>query len=65
MTVLQRVRRTMRGVRWYLAELTGETEYDRYVEHHKRLHPGEPVLSRREYERQRFERSAQPGARCC
>jgi len=60
----RRLRRTLRGVRWYLAELTGETEYDRFVEHRKRLHPDEPVPSRREYERIRHERLAQPSARC-
>lgn len=59
------VREFLRGVRWYLAELTGETEYDRYVEHRQRSHPGEPIPTRLEYERQRVDRRAELGARCC
>ena len=39
-----------RGVRWYLAELTGENQYDRYLERHAREHPGTPPLPRREFE---------------
>jgi uncharacterized short protein YbdD (DUF466 family) len=55
----------LRGVRWYFAELTGETEYERYVEHRRRLHPDAVVPTRREYERQRHERPIEPGTRCC
>jgi uncharacterized short protein YbdD (DUF466 family) len=53
-------------VRWYLRELTGETAYERYLEHRAASHDGtgEP-MSRREFERRRAERSAQPGNRCC
>lgn len=60
-----RPREVLRGVRWYFAELTGETEYDRYVEHRRREHPDTPVPSRREYERHRHDRRADPGSRCC
>jgi uncharacterized short protein YbdD (DUF466 family) len=28
------------GVRWYLREVSGESAYDRYVEHRRREHPG-------------------------
>jgi uncharacterized short protein YbdD (DUF466 family) len=53
-------------VRWYLRELTGEAGYDRYVERHRRTHPGTPALSRREYERRRVSRlDENPGTRCC
>ncbi|MBB6351035.1 YbdD/YjiX family protein [Nonomuraea muscovyensis] len=53
-------------VRWYLRELTGEAGYDRYVERHRRTHPREPALSRREYERHRASRlDENPGTRCC
>jgi len=45
-------------------ELTGETAYDRYLEHHATEH-GVPRMTRREFERDRAERSAQPGSRCC
>jgi uncharacterized short protein YbdD (DUF466 family) len=54
------------AVRWYLREVTGESAYDRYVEHRRRAHPDEPVLSRREFERLRQDaREARPRARCC
>ena len=50
----------------YLREASGETAYDRYVEHRRRDHPGDPVMSRREYERWRMDqRDANPSARCC
>ncbi|MGI5491537.1 YbdD/YjiX family protein [Microtetraspora malaysiensis] len=52
-------------VRWYLREISGEAEYDRYLERH-RAHSPTPPLSRREYERLRIDRrDADPGARCC
>lgn len=58
--------RLVRLARWYLRELTGEAGYDRYVERHRRTHPGSPALSRREYERRRLSRlDEHPGARCC
>jgi uncharacterized short protein YbdD (DUF466 family) len=41
----------------------GDTHYQRYVEHRQRTHPGEPVLSERNYWRERYR--AEPGARCC
>ena len=54
------------GVRWYLREVTGESAYDRYVEHMRRDHPDQAVMTRREYERRRMEqREANPRARCC
>jgi uncharacterized short protein YbdD (DUF466 family) len=55
-----------RGLRWYLRELTGETQYDRYLERHAREHGGAPPLSRREFERRRIAAAdAKPGGRCC
>lgn len=59
-------RRAVSGVRWYLREVSGESGYDRYVAHMRRDHPGQPVMSRREYERSRQDaREANPRARCC
>jgi uncharacterized short protein YbdD (DUF466 family) len=53
-------------VRWYLRELTGESQYDRYLERHAREHAGAPPLSRREFERRRIaDRDAKLGSRCC
>ena len=54
------------GVRWYLREVSGESAYDRYVQHRRRDHPGEPVMSRRDFERRRQDaREARPQSRCC
>jgi uncharacterized short protein YbdD (DUF466 family) len=59
-------RQMMAGVRWYLREVSGESAYDHYVEHMRRDHPGQPVMSRRDYERRRQdERNENPRARCC
>ena len=46
---------------WYVRAVMGETAYDTYLEHRARTHPGEPVLSRREFE----ERRTRPHVRCC
>jgi uncharacterized short protein YbdD (DUF466 family) len=60
------IKRAYTGVRWYLREVSGESRYDRYVEHRRREHPSEPVMSRRDFERRRQDaREARPQARCC
>lgn len=44
----------------------GDTHYQRYVEHRRRMHPGEPVLTEREYWKARHTAAENnPGARCC
>jgi uncharacterized short protein YbdD (DUF466 family) len=58
--------RAWRGVHWYLRELTGETQYERYLERHTREHPDAPALSRKEFDRRRIAAAdAMPGSRCC
>jgi uncharacterized short protein YbdD (DUF466 family) len=58
--------RILRGVRWYLRELTGEADFDRYLARHAREHPGAEPQSRRAFERARMDRTpAGPGSRCC
>ena len=60
------VREAVAGVRWYLREVTGESGYDHYVEHMRRDHPEQAVMSRRDYERARMrQREDNPRARCC
>jgi uncharacterized short protein YbdD (DUF466 family) len=60
------VRDVFRGVKWYVREVSGESAYDRYVEHVRREHPGAAVMSRRDFERLRQdERERNPKARCC
>lgn len=44
----------------------GDNHYRRYLEHRRRTHPGEPVLTEREYWHMRHAAAdADPGARCC
>jgi uncharacterized short protein YbdD (DUF466 family) len=63
---MRRVRATAGALLWYLREVTGEHDYDRYAEHQRRHHPDAPLLSRREFERRRMdERDKYPQQRCC
>lgn len=56
--------RTVRGIRWYLREATGEARWDDYVEHCRRH--GHPPMSRRDFERQRADaKESNPQPRCC
>ena len=58
--------RACRGVRWYVREVTGESAYDRYLEHASRAHDGVAALDRRSFERQRQDlENARPQQRCC
>jgi len=49
--------------------MVGIPDYDAYVAHRQSAHPGEPVMSRQEFHRNRMERrfGAGPGgiSRCC
>jgi uncharacterized short protein YbdD (DUF466 family) len=56
------MRTIARSVLWYLRELTGETQYDRYLERHAREHAGTAPLSRREFERRRIHRAGAPSS---
>ena len=56
----------LQGLWHYLREVSGETAYDKYVQHARAAHTGADVLSRREFERRRMdERDATPQSRCC
>jgi uncharacterized short protein YbdD (DUF466 family) len=60
------LREAYAGVRWYLREVSGESAYDRYVEHMRRDHPDPPVMSRRDFEQRKMRmRDENPRARCC
>jgi uncharacterized short protein YbdD (DUF466 family) len=55
-----------RQVRWYWGTLMGDTHYQRYVEYRRRVHPGEPVPTEREYWKMRHAATENhPGAGCC
>lgn len=63
-----RLRELAAQIRWFWREATGESTYDRYVAHTRAHDPDAPVLSRREFERQRTDaQEADPreGFRCC
>lgn len=57
----------MRGVWWYLREVSGETAYEQHVTRHRDEHPDHPPPTRREFERARQNLAdARPGPqRCC
>ncbi|MFJ8105043.1 YbdD/YjiX family protein [Streptomyces sp. NPDC096132] len=60
------VRKVLDSVLRYARELTGEAEYDRYCERHRRHHPQAPVPTRREYQRMRTaQREHESPSRCC
>lgn len=50
----------------FIGDLMGDTHYRRYVDHRRRTHPGEPVLSERDYWRMRHAATeTNPNPRCC
>lgn len=56
--------RALRGLRWYLRELTGEAQWDHYVDHCARS--GHAPMTRREFERRRSDAAElDMGGRCC
>ena len=58
--------RLARQIGWYVGSLMGDNHYRRYVEHRRRTHPGQPVLSESQYWRMRHKLSdSNPSARCC
>lgn len=58
--------RVVRGIRWYVANLMGDSAYATYVAHQRRRHPDAPVPTEREFWRQRMaDQDRNPGARCC
>jgi uncharacterized short protein YbdD (DUF466 family) len=60
------LRRAVEAIRWYLREVSGEADYDRYVAHAHQYHGDAPVLSRRDFERRKTkEQRANPTLRCC
>ena len=60
---VSRLRRIARAISWYFGAVMGDTHYRGYLDYRRRTHPGEPVLSARDYWRERYR--ADSGARCC
>lgn len=52
------------AVRWYATTLMGDHDYERYVAHLARTHPGVEPETERAYWRSRHD-DATPQARCC
>ena len=60
------VRRGWRALAWYVTGVLGESDYQRYVAHLRRVHPDAEVPTVRDYWRERYAaQDANPGARCC
>ncbi len=63
---LTRARTAVRGVAWWYSAINGGQDYQRYVEHLRRTHPGAPVPSVKQYWRERYaEADRNPSTRCC
>jgi uncharacterized short protein YbdD (DUF466 family) len=61
-SLADQVRRVAKVVR----TIIGAPDYERYVAHVKKCHPGQAVMSRDEFAKSRLEaRYNQPGNRCC
>jgi uncharacterized short protein YbdD (DUF466 family) len=55
-----------RKLSWYSATLMGDNHYQRYVDHRRRTHPDEPLMSERQYWRMRHDATeSNPNPRCC
>ena len=60
--LIARLRAAARVVR----TIVGVPDYDRYVAHVRRCHPGREPLAREAFLRERLEaRYSRPGSRCC
>ncbi|MCZ4520706.1 YbdD/YjiX family protein [Rhodococcus ruber] len=56
----------MRGLWWWITSVMGDHDYDHYVAHLARHHPGQEPPTVRQYWKDRHaEADRNPGARCC
>ena len=61
-----RAARYARQISWYWSSLMGDNHYARYLEHRRRTHPDEPVLTERDYWKARHRAADRnPQGRCC
>lgn len=64
MTIASAARTVVRSVSWYVTNLMGDSAYATYVSHQQATHPGEPVMTEREFWKKRYaDQAAEP--RCC
>ncbi len=60
------VRDAARSVLWWFTSIMGDHDYDAYLSHMARNHPGRPVLDKRAYWRERHDDAeTNPKTRCC
>jgi len=56
--------KAVRGIRWYLKQVSGEAKWDEYLE--RARHEDVEPMTRRDFERHRSEhKENNPQARCC
>jgi uncharacterized short protein YbdD (DUF466 family) len=60
-----RTRERLAAIRRGYRQLFGIPDYERYVAHMAERHPGEPVLSRRDFCARAIDRKYEKGGRCC
>ena len=61
-----RIGQVAHQIGWYVGSLMGDNHYARYVQHRRRTHPGDPVLSESDYWKMRHRTADHnPQGRCC
>jgi len=59
------MKRVVATWRWLQREWSADAQYQRYVAHHERHHPGHAVLGRADFFREEQRRKWQGIQRCC
>lgn len=63
---MQRLRKAWQSLSWFVKGVMGEDAYEKYCAHQAATHPGAPMLSEREFWRDKTDRQdANPQGRCC
>lgn len=56
----------VKSVWWYVGEVLGEHDYQKYVDHLQAHHPETPVPTEKEFWKARWaDQAVNPGSRCC
>ncbi|MGK9271663.1 YbdD/YjiX family protein [Williamsia muralis] len=60
------LRRGSDAVRWYVGAMMGDSDYQRYLTHHRAHHPADAPMTERDYWRTRYrDQDRNPQGRCC
>lgn len=66
MTGAEQLVRAARAVRWYVRGVVGADAFERYLEHHQRVHPDVAPMSEKQFWRAHIDdRDKNPRMRCC